>query len=234
MATELDVTVLCDRREIGTGIIEKLQALGAQVKVGDLEAGDFVISGDMAIERKQAHEFVESINDGRLYNQVGKIRLCFKRPVFLVSGDVYSTRTGIRREAIDSALALLATMDGVTVLYVRENDTAGAANLIYRLAKHAQAGQTYEVAFRRGKVEPGIAQALFAIEGLPGVGPATAVKALNHFRSVHAVINASIDDLCAVPGIGRSKAQKLFESIHWRMPEGVSAEGCRSLFVDQV
>ena len=232
MSGEYDVTILCDRREIGTGLVENLQALGAQVKVGDLEAGDFVISGDMAIERKHASDFVESINDGRLFNRLGKIRLSFKRPVFLVAGDVYSTRTGIRREAIDSALARLATIEGVTVLYVRENDASGTASLIYRLAKHAQAGQGYEVAFRRGKVEPGMQQALFAIEGLPGVGPATAAKALNHFRSLHAMVNASVDELCAVPGIGPNKAQKLFECIHWVMPEGTSAEGCRSLFVD--
>ena len=78
-----DVVIYCDMRESRSGIIQKLQELGAKVQVGELETGDYVVSGDIAVERKTAVDFVASILDGRLFNQTGKMRLSFSKPIFL-------------------------------------------------------------------------------------------------------------------------------------------------------
>lgn len=225
-----DVHILCDMRESRSGIIEKLQELGAKVQVGELETGDYVLSSDLVIERKTAIDFVQSILDGRLFNQTGKLRLNFTKPVFLIEGDVYSTRSAIAREALDGALSFLVAIEGCNIMYVR--DQSAAASLIYRMAKHCQEGLGYDVAFRRGKVPPGRGEALFAIEGIPGVGPTTAIKILNHFRSVHAFMNASVEDLRAIAGLGPKKAERIYEAIHWRMPEGQEAKPGQSLFSD--
>lgn len=225
-----DVLIYCDMRESRSGIIQKLQELGANVRVGELETGDYVLSGDLVVERKTAVDFVASIIDGRLFNQTGKMRLNFARPVFLIEGDVYNTRSAIAREAIDGALSFLVAIEGCNVMHVR--DQFAAAGLIYRMAKHAQEGLGYDVAFRRGKAVPGRGEALFMIEGIPGVGPSTAIKVLNHFRSVHAFVNASVDELRAVPGLGPKKAERIHQAIHWQMPADQEALPGQSLFSD--
>ncbi len=225
-----EITILCDMRESRSGIIDRLRDMGAGVQVGELDCGDFVLSGSVVVERKTAVDFVSSIMDGRLFNQSAKMRLNFERPIFLILGDIYATRSAITREAIDGAVSFLVAIEGASVLYVR--DEASAAGLIYRMASHCQKGLGYDVAFRRGKVPPGRGEALFAIEGLPGVGPSTAIKLLNHFRSVAAVINASIDDLKSIPGLGPKKAERIFTSIRWAMPADQQADSSQSLFSD--
>lgn len=225
-----DIVIYCDMRETRSGIIPKLQELGAKVQVGELETGDYVISGDIVVERKTAADFLASVIDGRLFNQTGKMRLSFSKPIFLIEGDVYGTRSAMTREAIDGALSFLVAIEGCNVMYVR--DQQAAAGLIYRLAKHAQEGLGYDVAFRRGKVAPGRGEALFMIEGTPGIGPTTAIKVLNHFRSVHAFVNATMDELRAIPGLGPKKAERIFQAIHWKMADGQEAEPGESLFSD--
>lgn len=228
--TEAAVTILCDMRETRSGVIEQLRELGVVVQVGELDTGDYILSANMVVERKTASDFVASILDGRLFNQTGRMRLNFSKPIFLITGDVYATRSAITREALDGALSFLVAIEGCSILYIK-NDAA-AAGLLYRLAKHEQQGLGYDVAFRRGKVPAGRGEALFAIEGLPGVGPTTSIKILNHFRSVHAFVNATQEELKAIPGLGPKKAERIFESIRWVMPAGEEAKPGQSLFAD--
>lgn len=213
MSDETIITILADSTESDSGLLPRLKALGVQLKVGDLEAGRYVLSGDMAVERFTANEFVEGIIDGRLFHRAGKLSMGFPRPVFLIDGDVYSTRAPIAREAIDGALSFLLCVEGASVLYVR-NPTA-AADLLYRLAKHVQKNQGFSTAFQRAKVSPGRQEALFTIESVVGVGPSTAVKALQNFRSIFAFVNASVQQLMGIPGIGQKKAERIFNSIRW-------------------
>lgn len=225
-----EVTIFCDMRESRSGVLERLRELGADVKMGELATGDYVVSGELVIERKTASDFILSVMDGRLFNQIAKMKLAFPRPVFLIEGDVYATRSNITREAIDGALSFIVAIEGATVLYVRT--PRNAAELIYRMASHCQKGLGYEVAFRRGKSAPGKGEALFVIEGVPGIGPTTASKVLAHFRSTLAFMNASVEELMAVPGLGKKKAERIHSCIRWELPTGEEVGTLSSLFAD--
>lgn len=225
------VKIYVDAREIPSGIPDALRGLGAEVETGNLETGDYVVRNDIVVERKSAIDFVQSIFDQRFLNQAAKMKLSFKTVIFLVEGDIYATRSKIKPEALDGAISYLVVIMGCTVLYYK---SAGrAAGIIYRFGVHAQEGLGYDVAFRKGKVAPGKAQALFTIEGLTGAGPVTSKKLLNQFRSVFKVINASEAELKQVNGIGTTKAQRMYEGIHWEMPDGEDADSEISLFADQ-
>ena len=50
---------------------------------------------------------------------------------------------------------------------------------------------------------------LFILQGLPGVGRERAKRLLDKFGSVEAVINASIDDLQSISGIGKHTAEEI-------------------------
>ena len=51
-------------------LVEKLRQRGSRVEVKQLDFGDFVVSGDVVIERKTLDDFVKSIYDGRLFSQL--------------------------------------------------------------------------------------------------------------------------------------------------------------------
>ena len=210
---DASVTILVDSSEYDSAVLPRLNELGAHVRVGDLEAGNYVISGAIAVLRMTAPEFVESIVDGRLFHKAGKLTMNFKRSVFLIEGDIFSTRIPIAREAIDGALSFLVCVEGASVIYVR--NPTGTADLLYRLAKQAQKNLGSAMAFQRAKLRPGRQEALFTIESVVGVGPSTAIKALDQFRSVYAFMNATIQQLMQIPGIGQKKAERIHSSIRW-------------------
>lgn len=218
MPEESIVTILADIAETESPLLPRLKAAGAHVRVGDLEAGNYVISGAVAVLRLTAVEFVEGIIDGKLFHKAGKMSLNFTRSVFLIEGDVYSTRIAIARDAIDGALSFLVCVEGASILYVR--NPIATADLLYRLAKQAQKNLGFEMAFQRAKVSPGRQEALFTIESVSGIGPSTAVKALDHCRSVFKFVNASVQQLMAIPGIGQKKAERIFNGLRWEEDGG--------------
>lgn len=225
------VSIYVDSREImASGIPAELQALGVEIKVGNLETGDYVISGNCVVERKTAPDFISSLLDGRFTNQAGKMLLNFKRVIYIVEGDIFATRSAIQEEALIGALSYLSVILGCSVIHYRTPKKA--AKMIRRMATHAQAGLSCDVAFRRGKTTPGKGEALFSIEGYAGVGPSTAKKILTHFRSSFAFTNATVEQLMAVKGIGAVKARRIFDAIHYELPEGETVNDSESLFVD--
>lgn len=211
MSVAAIVTILVDASESESPVLSRLATLGAHVKIGPLDTGNYVISGAMCLLHMNAHEFVEALLDGRLHHKAGKMSLSFQRSVFLIEGDIYSTRQPIAREAIDGALAFLACVEGASVIYVRNPIATG--DLLYRLAKQAQKGQDFATSFQRIKVNTERQQALFTIESVFGVGPATAAKALLRFKSVFNFINAPVEHLTEIPGIGIKKAQRIYNSL---------------------
>lgn len=213
MAEENVVTILADTAEADSPLLPRLQAAGAHVRVGDLEAGNYVISGAIAVLRLTALEFVEGIMDGMLFHKAGKMSLNFPRSVFLIEGDIYSTRAAIARDAIDGALSFLVCVEGASIIYVR--NPIATADLLYRLAKQAQKNLGFDMAFQRAKVSSPRQEALFTIESVPGIGPSTAPKALDRFRSIFNFVNASVMQLTAIPGIGQKKAERIYNGLRW-------------------
>lgn len=53
-----------------------------------------------------------------------------------------------------------------------------------------------------------------ALDAIPGVGPAYQKRLLNHFGSVRAMREASLEDFERVDGIGKKKAQVLYDALH--------------------
>lgn len=221
MSTDSPITILADTSEAHSPLLPRLQSAGAHVRVGDLECGSYVISGSIVVLRFNALEFVEAILDGKLFHKAGKASMNFERSVFLVEGDIYSTRAVIAREAIDGALSFLVCVKGASILYVR--NPMATADLIYRLAKQAQKNLGFEISFQRAKVAPGRQEALFTLESVAGIGPSTAPKALEQFRSVYKFVNASVQQLMAISGIGQKKAERIYHGLRWE--EGQSDNG---------
>ena len=69
--------------------IGRLLADKAKVEFKVLEVGDYIISDRVAVERKTAEDFVNSIVDKRLFMQLKDLRK-YQKPILIVEGREFS------------------------------------------------------------------------------------------------------------------------------------------------
>jgi len=74
------VTIFADTREKGSGVIKELIELGVNIKLKMLKVGDYVLSERVAVEIKTVRDFVDSILDNRLLQQIKELKTNFERP----------------------------------------------------------------------------------------------------------------------------------------------------------
>ena len=194
--------ITVDQRESRSPVIQALRAdPEVTIELRELSCGDYLVREDVAVERKSATDFVLSIFDQRLFQQVARLKQEYARPIFIVEGNVFKTRSQITPKALHGAISYLVAIEGVTLLTY--DGPAETALSIATMARHLQEGLGYEVPSRAAKPKVGPDTAQFLLEGLPGCGPKTAKTLLSTFGSPLAAFSAPVEKLCEVPGVGK-------------------------------
>ena len=172
-----------------------------------MAVADYQVSDEVAIERKTAKDFVDSMIDKRLFKQARELSEEFKRPLLILEGDdLYSGM--VNPNAIRGTIASIALDFGISIIPTR--DAQDTAAMIKRIAIREQSGEKTNIQIRTDKKPVSLwEQQLFIIESLPNIGPVNAKNLLEHFGSVSKVINASESELMEVEGIGKITAQNI-------------------------
>lgn len=198
-----------DYREKASGIIDLLVSDGVRVEVCKIPYGDYIIHDAITIERKTARDFVISIIDGRLFNQVSGLKKHCRNPVVLIEGNPYRTELDFDPMSVRGALVSIQAIWHVPVIFSRsKEDTRDLLMMIGRQEK-----KDSDVVPLRGGYRPKRLKTrqLYILQGLPGVGPMLAKRLLEHFGSITGVVNASITELAKVEGLGEASAGKIRE-----------------------
>ena len=205
--TEKLPLVYADSREGNSNVIRYLSQMEMDVKVHSMAVGDYQVSDEVAIERKTAKDFVDSMIDKRLFKQARELSEEFKRPLLILEGDdLYSGM--VNPNAIRGTIASIALDFGISIIPTR--DAQDTAAMIKRIAIREQSGEKTNIQIRTDKKPVSLwEQQLFIIESLPNIGPVNAKNLLEHFGSVSKVINASESELLEVEGIGKITAQNI-------------------------
>ncbi len=210
------VVIYADARE--KKLIKILMEMGADVRVKQIDVGDFQISASVGIERKTARDFVNSIVDGRLFNQLRNLAEAFERPILVIEGRDFYHRN-VHPNAIRGAIAS-AILDFNMPVVFTENERETALFLI-TLAKREQEEKNGTIAIRVKKRPKRLEELQeFVVAGLPGVNTKLAKKLLQHFGSVRKVFSASEQELQKVEGIGRKKAREITKLLDARYGDG--------------
>ena len=175
------------------------------LEVVRLPIGDYLLGGDLAVERKTADDFAASIADRRLFAQVAALKEAYARPVVLLEGALAAARTRMHPNALRGALSYLVAIEGLAVIPAA--DAEESALLLLQLARHVQHGlrRPPEAVAKRGAA--GLTERQERLVGaLPEVGPTLARGLLTRFGSAGAVLAAGETELRAVPGIGPGRA----------------------------
>ncbi|MBI5001161.1 MAG: DEAD/DEAH box helicase [Euryarchaeota archaeon] len=209
--------IIVDSRELNSAVARELSKLGLVLKIETLEVGDYVISSRVAVERKEVKDFLASLLDQRLFGQVTAMKRAYQRPILIVEGEGLFTLRNISEQAIYGALASIASDFGVPVLFSK--DALETAKYIQALFKREQGGDP-RIPLRPGKGRTALhEQQQFVVEGLPGISATLAQRLLGHFGSVRAIMNASIEELCDVKGVGKMTAEQVKRVIEERYLE---------------
>jgi len=68
----------------------------------------------------------------------------------------------------------------------------------------------------------------FIVEGLPGVSAVLAKRLLERFGTVHALVNASREELMEVEGVGSKTAEEILRVVHLAYEAGLRETGWRA------
>lgn len=212
------IEVVCDQREVRSGVPLAVEKLGSMVDIETLEIGDYCVSDRVVIERKTVSDFLKSVIENRqhLFTQIKDMKREYSRPLLIMEGsptDLYLSRA-IRTTAIDAMLEAIGIDYGVPIMWSLSSEHT--AQIIYRAAVREQTDHKHAISLHgsRSKMSPQ-KQVLYIISAFPDLGPTIATNLLEHFGNIQNIINATEDELKTVDKVG-PKTAKIVQEVSRR------------------
>jgi len=208
------VRLIVDSRELPTAVARELARLDVQISGETLEIGDYIASEDVAIERKESMDFIQSLIDGRLFVQLSALRSAYRRPVLIIEGEQIIGLRAVNPASIYGALASIAIRIQVPIIWTRNAEET--ANVLYRIAYLEQVTSSKPLRTRSGDSKGTDAEALeYILSGFPGVDTVTSRALLTEFGTLEKIFSSDKKDLQRVKGVGPKIAgsiRRLLES----------------------
>jgi len=188
------------------------------IDVAELSAGDICTNDNyLGIERKSDKDFISSVQSGRLKQQLYELRHKYEYPLLVVEGydgiiDCIRKNPQIRPKAILGTVTSSFSHNAVPLFFVNGFYVQFVLELVQKLYDDKkQHYETYCYTPIRRVVHKKDFFKYFVL-GLPGIR-GTLCKNLVHYfdSSTSRLVNASVEELQSIPGIGKGKAQKIKE-----------------------
>lgn len=192
--------IIVDYREKNSLVISELLSLNCKVEITNLKVADYII-GEVAIERKTISDFISSMINHRLIHQLEELQQ-YKNRLLLIEGieeqELYTDSLdwkGMHPNSIRGFLISILLKYKVPIIFTK--DYVDTAKFLDVLARR----KSKEMSLKTGKKTLDKKEQLqFIIESFPGIGPKTAKKLLNEFKTVKNIINAEQDQLKSLIG----------------------------------
>jgi len=207
------IRIVVDHREKNSIVISEIIALGIEIEFQQLKVADYLVK-DVAIERKTVSDFISSMMNRRLLNQLEELQQ-YKNRLLIVEGideqELYSNHDGesskgMHPNSIRGFLISILLKYKVPIVFTR--DGKDTAKFISVIAKR----QSRELSLNVSKKSLDKKERLqFIVEGFPGIGPKTARKLLEKFKTLKNIANASEEELREVLGKKAEIVRGLFE-----------------------
>jgi len=203
-----NVIIYADSRESSSSVVSILKKR-CIVREKQLKSADYILSKEVAVERKTKEDFIQSIIDRRLFEQLERLKSTFSKPVLVIEGShLLKNDRNIHPNALRGAVASVSIDFSVPIIWTESQ--LQTAEMLLSIAKREQLDMKKPVGVRgKRKFLSKNQQQLFIVSGLPNISDATAKKLLVHFRTPAAVFAASEAELQEVPGIGKKMAERI-------------------------
>ncbi len=199
--------IIMDDRE--PELIERLlRREGILVERRRIEVADYLVGMKACIERKSLNDFVKSIYDGRLFDQVDQMKDSCEVVIILVEEPSFSINQRARPHYL-GALSSLA-LGGVSIIHVSSMEDT-ARFLVY-LARKIEGNRPSIIPVRKRRRLRSWEEAYSVLVSFPSIGPKSAERLLNEFGTLREVFNADFSRLKRV--VGEARARKILEVLN--------------------
>lgn len=189
-----------DYREKNSLVGTSLIALGMDVEFKELKVADYLVKG-VAIERKTILDFISSVKNKRLQNQLEELQQ-YPNKLLIIEGieeeELYSDdffekeKMGMHPNAIRGLLLSILLKHKIPIIFTK--DAKDTAKFIAVLAKKPE--KEMETSLNISKKTLNKKQRLqFILESFPNIGPKTAKKLLKEYKTLAQIFNAPLDEL---------------------------------------
>jgi ERCC4-type nuclease len=205
--------VIVDSREACTAakVVRRLVEHGVDVKTETLAKGDYILSGECAVERKTVQDFVYTLTRRYLFEQLFTLKEAYPKALVVLEGylPVIYKFSRVQPAAVWGAMFNLAK-NGVAI--VNTSNSQETADFLYVAAKQEQAAERRIPtvhAFKRNETLP--EAQVYLIASLPNIGREKAEALLACYRTPLNALNNVDDWSKTVNGIGKKIAGKVKE-----------------------
>ncbi len=220
----MQLKIIIDSRERNTELISALEDRGIEAMIKTIAVGDYIISDRVGIERKTVSDFENSLMNGRMFEQLARLKEAYERPILLIEGSREDFR--LKQNVVFGAIISMYIDDNLQVLLSEGIDDT--ADMLFSLAKHEQSEKARMPSLKGGAhAYTDSEYQEYIVGNIPGVGPKLAKALLSHFGSISNIANSDIEDLLKIDKIGKVKAQRILDILN------VDYEDAKHRFVNQ-
>ena len=185
-----------DYREKNSLVGSSLISLGMDVEFKELKVADYLVKG-VAIERKTISDFISSVKNKRLQNQLEELQQ-YPEKLLIIEGaeehELYSDnpedKMGMHPNAIRGLLLSIMLKHKIPVIFTKNAEDT--AKFIAVLAKKQESETSLNVSKKTLSKKQRLQ---FILESFPNIGPKTAKKLLHEYKTLSEIFNAPIEAL---------------------------------------
>lgn len=185
--------IIADIHEKNSLVISELhKSTQVRLEVKSLKIADYLIN-DIAIERKTVQDLISSMINKRLIQQLTQIQK-YKKSLLIIEGDLDE----VLNEESNMSKAIRGLLVSISTNYptsiIRTQNYKDTSKYLITLAKQ-QLKPKSETTLHSRIPKTKQAQKQYILEAFPNIGPTTAKKLLEKFKTIRDTINASEEDL---------------------------------------
>ncbi len=185
--------IIVDYREKNSLVASYLVKQGFYVEFKELKIGDYVVK-NIIIERKTVQDFLSSMLNHRLIKQIEELKQ-YKNKLLIIEGiseqEIYNENNpNINANAIRGFLLSVLLKHKIPVLFTKNQEDTAKFITILSKKKEREINLNAKKKTLNKKE-----QMQFIVEGFRGIGPKTAKKLLEKFKTIKDIINASETEL---------------------------------------
>mgnify|MGYP006270287641 CR=1 FL=1 len=215
-SNEQEPTIIVDSREANTGakIVKGLREHGINVRIEALEKGDYILSGECAVERKTVQDFVYTLTRRYLFEQLFKLKESYPKSLILLEGylPIIYKFSRIQPVSVWGAMFNLAK-NGIAM--ITTSSYKETIDFLYVAARQEQIVEKKTPTIHPIKRSETLSDAqVFFVASLPNIGREKATSILKSYQTpLNALIN--VDDWPkTVYGLGPKISGKVKEVLH--------------------
>lgn len=203
----MEVRIKVDKREVRSGIVDYLKNFGCKIEEENLEIADYIISDRAAIERKTFADFISSLKDLRLFNQIRELAK-YEKPILLIEGFEYMGN--FNEDSFFGALSSIILDYNISIVWTKTKRES--ANFIFISARREQFKDKRRISIRIRKKPTSLKEEQkFLIAGLPYINSVLAERLLEKFKTPLKIFNSKKEELMEIERLGEKKAERILE-----------------------